>query len=84
MSPSTSPNDPVFFLNHCNVDRIWEAWMQSPPAGHGRVYAPSQTEPTTLKGHRLNDSLSSLLSGATTPATMLDVTLSYTYDSLSV
>ena len=27
MSPSTSPNDPVFYLNHCNVDRIWEAWM---------------------------------------------------------
>jgi tyrosinase len=23
MSPSTSPNDPVFYLNHCNVDRIW-------------------------------------------------------------
>jgi len=22
-----SPNDPVFYLNHCNVDRIWEAWL---------------------------------------------------------
>ncbi|MGH8653122.1 MAG: tyrosinase family protein [Gammaproteobacteria bacterium] len=37
MSPSTSPNDPVFYLNHCNVDRIWEAWMQPPPGGHGRA-----------------------------------------------
>lgn len=84
MSPSTSPNDPVFYLNHCNVDRIWERWMQSPPAGHGRVYVPAQSEPASLKGHRLNDTLNSLLSGSTTPAEMLDVSELYTYDSLSV
>ncbi len=24
---NTSPNDPVFFLNHCNVDRIWALWQ---------------------------------------------------------
>jgi tyrosinase len=24
---NTSPNDPVFFLNHCNVDRIWSLWQ---------------------------------------------------------
>jgi tyrosinase len=24
---NTSPNDPVFFLNHCNVDRIWTLWQ---------------------------------------------------------
>ena len=23
----TSPNDPVFFLNHCNVDRLWAYWQ---------------------------------------------------------
>ncbi|MGH3997455.1 MAG: tyrosinase family protein [Pseudonocardiaceae bacterium] len=23
MLPSSSPNDPVFYLNHCNEDRIW-------------------------------------------------------------
>jgi tyrosinase len=27
MELSTSPNDPVFFLNHCNVDRIWAMWQ---------------------------------------------------------
>ena len=84
MSPSTSPNDPVFYLNHCNVDRIWEAWMQAPPAGHGRVYAPPQSAPSSLRGHRLNDTLNSLLSATTTPARMLNVTKLYTYDSLSV
>lgn len=84
MSPSTSPNDPVFYLNHCNVDRIWEAWMQAPPAGHGRVYAPPQSAPASLRGHRLNDTLNSLLAATTTPARMLNVTKLYTYDSLSV
>jgi tyrosinase len=84
MSPSTSPNDPVFYLNHCNVDRVWESWMRPSPGGHGRVYAPAQSEPASLKGHRLNDTLNSLLSGSTTPAEMLDVSESYTYDSLNV
>ncbi len=84
MSPSSSPNDPVFFLNHCNVDRIWEAWMQPPPDGHGRTYVPQQTEPASLKGHRLKDTLTSLISGSTTPEQMLDVRASYTYDSLAV
>lgn len=26
MAYNTSPNDPVFFLHHANVDRIWAAW----------------------------------------------------------
>ncbi len=81
---STSPNDPVFYLNHCNVDRIWESWMRSPPTGHGRIYVPLQSESSNLKGHRLNDTLNSLLSGSTTPAEMLDVKQLYTYDSLNV
>jgi tyrosinase len=84
MSPSTSPNDPVFYLNHCNVDRVWESWMRPAPGGHGRVYAPAQSESASLKGHRLNDTLNSLLSGSTTPAEMLDVSEAYTYDSLNV
>jgi tyrosinase len=84
MLPSSSPNDPVFFLNHCNADRVWEAWMQAPPPGHGRTYVPAQSASVSLKGHRLNDQLTSLLSGSTTPAQMLDVSQFYTYDSLAV
>jgi tyrosinase len=25
MGLASSPNDPVFYLHHCNVDRIWFA-----------------------------------------------------------
>jgi hypothetical protein len=28
MLPPTSPNDPVFFLNHTKEDQLWAAWMQ--------------------------------------------------------
>jgi tyrosinase len=79
MSPASSPNDPAFFLNHCNVDRIWEAWMEK----NGRVYVPDQSESDDLKGHRINDQLSSLISSPTTPAAVLDSTSQYVYDSLA-
>jgi tyrosinase len=80
MLPASSPNDPAFFLNHCNVDRIWEAWMTQ----HGRTYVPDQTAPSSLKGHRINDQLFSLISAPTTPAAVLDLTAQYAYDSLAV
>jgi len=37
MEPLTSPNDPAFFLHHCNVDRVYESYLQS----HG-PYSPNQ------------------------------------------
>jgi tyrosinase len=77
MGPSTSPNDPVFYLNHCNVDRIWEGWMIK----HGRTYLPTNTTPDAPAGHRLNDTITSLVTTATTtPAAMLDVSALYSYD----
>ena len=80
MSPSTSPNDPVFYMNHCNVDRIWEAWMKR----NGRVYLPPDSAAASLKGHRLNDDLFAFISPATKPSALLDVSALYAYDSLSV
>lgn len=31
MGPSTSPNDPVFFLNHAKEDELWAVWTQKYP-----------------------------------------------------
>ena len=80
MLPSTSPNDPVFFMHHCNVDRLWEAWLTQ----HGRTYLPAQTEPASLMGHRINDLMASLVSAPMKPADVLDMIAVYTYDSLAV
>jgi tyrosinase len=79
MMLASSPNDPVFFLHHCNVDRIWEGWMSR----HGRVYQPDMSAAGAPVGHRLDDPiLSPILPGITvaTPATVLDVSAVYTFD----
>jgi tyrosinase len=31
MGLATSPNDPVFFLHHANVDRLWAVWVAQHP-----------------------------------------------------
>lgn len=28
--PSVSPQDPIFWLHHANIDRLWEAWLRQP------------------------------------------------------
>lgn len=33
----TSPNDPVFFLHHCNIDRLWDKWQKANPT---KTYQP--------------------------------------------
>lgn len=42
MAYNTSPNDPVFFLHHANVDRIWAAW-ELEQGQHYRPQAGAQT-----------------------------------------
>ncbi len=80
MGPATSPNDPVFYLNHCNVDRIWEGWMVRP---HGRSYQPPSSASADLLGHRIDDPLYSILiQTPITPAQMLDASSFYSYDVL--
>src|SRR5262245_241516 len=78
MSPGTSPNDPAFFLNHCNVDRIWESCLSQ----NGRAYVPGNGAGAFLKGHRIDDPIASPLGGTMTPRQVLDVSATYVYDVL--
>ena len=78
MSPATSPNDPVFYLNHCNVDRIWEGYMKF----RGRHYQPDMFAGVDLTGHRIDDAVVSPLGGSATPRQLLDASMEYTYDVL--
>jgi tyrosinase len=78
MLPSSSPNDPVFYLNHCNEDRIWAAWQTQP----GALYLPDQSAPADLLGHRIDDPMYALLSDSVTPRQMLEVDDFYSYDAL--
>jgi tyrosinase len=49
--PAVSVNDPVFWLHHCNIDRLWTTWQQRHPPG---AYAPAAGADT---GHNLNDEM---------------------------
>lgn len=51
MLPGTSPNDPVFFLHHCFVDKLWGDWQaQHPTEG----FLPMSGGPT---GHNVADAM---------------------------
>lgn len=78
MGPGSSPNDPVFYLNHCNVDRIWEAWMMN----NSRDYRPQVGEGP--QGHRINDVMVSIIGDSMRPIDVLDPAQWYSYDDLNV
>jgi len=87
MEFSTSPNDPVFYLNHCNVDRIWAGWQDI----HGNPsYLPDSNESSTLLRHRLDDRLleitenslfDPIYQGNVRPRNLLDISSTYSYDT---
>ncbi len=81
MAVSTSPNDPVFFLHHCNIDRIWAAWQRRHP---NAAYVPAQTESADYQFHRIDDPMHTFFSHGSdiTPRSMLDASQWYAYDSL--
>ncbi len=61
MLPSTSPNDPVFFLNHAKEDELWAVWIQKHPGVSHYLPLDSFTLPaghTHLK--RLSDHMDGL------------------------
>jgi tyrosinase len=53
----TSPDDPVFFLHHCFIDKVWADWQaeqaKDNPTGAPH-YAPEEQGPS---GHNLRDQL---------------------------
>jgi tyrosinase len=55
--PRTSAKDPLFFLLHCNVDRVWALWQfknNRLNPDDKAAYDNTQQQP---KGHNLNDTL---------------------------
>lgn len=50
MLPMTSPNDPVFFMHHCMVDKLWHEWqLRFPRQGYqpvsGERFGQNLTDP---------------------------------------
>lgn len=52
MVAMTSPNDPVFWLHHCNIDRLWSDWIRGNQ--DQTPYLPLSGGP---QGHNLYDTM---------------------------
>ncbi|MER8513706.1 tyrosinase family protein [Mesorhizobium sp. M1060] len=55
-NPTTAPRDPIFFLLHCNVDRLWAKWQWAAKI-HDPVDPDSFVAGPFLPGHNLPDAL---------------------------
>jgi len=79
MAASSSPNDPVFWLHHANVDRLWAVWQER----HGLVYQPETGGPF---GHNIDDPMwpYEQIGMTVTPRMVLDHrAMGYRYDTES-
>lgn len=55
--PRTAPKDPLFFLLHCNVDRLWAKWQwlnQAMDKATAKAFAAANPDRV---GHRLDDTM---------------------------
>lgn len=78
MAGGRSPDDPLFYLHHCNIDRIWAIWQLNHPAPAFEQYSGASS--TCNEDSDAFVDLNSPMHGGATPASMLDhVALGYVY-----
>ena len=53
----TAARDPLFFLLHCNVDRLWAKWQRKFGRFNAAQAASYDTDPSNPVGHNLPDTM---------------------------
>jgi tyrosinase len=71
MAQSVSPNDPVFWLHHCFIDKLWADWQRRHPH---QSYLPAVSTTGVVALHQPMAPWNNV-----TPAAVLDHTRFYTY-----
>jgi tyrosinase len=77
---STAALDPIFWLHHCNIDRLWEVWLRRNPQNTN----PTMSSWLTGVGFELHDAGGAVVS--MTSSQVLDTTaapLLYEYEDVS-
>lgn len=78
MSGGDSPNDPVFFLHHCNIDRLWARWQFRHPGQQYPLIVPN----VGIAGNRPHGLNDVMVPFGKMPIDVLNHTaLGYTYDT---
>lgn len=72
MATGFSPNDPIFWLHHCFIDKLWSKWMSMHPDS---PYLPGHATPNVVDLHKAMKPWNNV-----TPADLLDHRPYYTYD----
>jgi tyrosinase len=76
----TAPLDPVFWLHHCNIDRLWEVWLASGEPGHVN---PSDDPRWTDLPFYFHDAQGSPVTNTSGRVVDTAADLGYIYDDLS-
>jgi tyrosinase len=77
LDPDTAARDPIFWLHHANIDRLWMVWLQN--AAHKNASARAWLNAT----YRLHDTTGRVTFTAAQVLDPLAAPLSYTYEGLA-
>ncbi|HEU4416265.1 MAG TPA: tyrosinase family protein, partial [Candidatus Angelobacter sp.] len=82
--PDTAGLDPIFWLHHANIDRLWEVWRQSDPS-HSDPDDPKWLKgPASVGGRSFSMPMPDGKTWDYVPADMTDLgKLGYAYDDVS-
>src|SRR5262245_66460961 len=82
--PDTAGLEPIFWLHHANIDRLWEVWRQNPTTHVDPSKANWINGPASIGEHAFILPMPGGQSLTYTPGQMSNLSaLGYTYDDLS-
>jgi tyrosinase len=81
---NTSPGDPIFWLHHANLDRLWEVWLGRPDPSDPQVRTNPADDRWTDFGFDFRDERGQAVTTFRTPGEVVDLTrLGYRYADVS-
>jgi tyrosinase len=82
--PDTAGLDPIFWLHHCNIDRLWEVWRQNPTTDVDPTDANWLNGPASIGQRAFILPMPGGKTFTYTPGEMSDLSkLGYDYDDVS-